>query len=166
MVDYNERKSEALRNQKLKSLIDCDEEYSSSIKSLALKQDFKINLTTRFLNGKMMMFSKVSLKSFIYNLIDVFMFPNKDARKIYDEYQVQKCYLYQNLTDTDRTSVFFIFICQFGCSVNERKSRDIIFKMMMKSKIFDRLDLSYDFWDQFGVQNKKLKKQVKPKRIL
>ena len=37
---------------------------------------------------------------------------------------------------------------------------------MIKSKIFDRLDLSYDFWDQFGVQNKKLKKQVKPKRIL
>ena len=166
MVDYNERKSEALRNQKLKSLIDCDEEYSSSIKSLALKQDFKINLTTRFLNGKMFMFSKVSLKSFIYNLIDVFMFPNKDARKIYDEYQVQKCYLYQNLTDTDSTLVFFIFICQFGCSVDERKSRDIIFKVMIKSKIFDRLDLSYDFWDQFGVQNKKLNKQVKPKRIL
>ena len=32
--------------------------------------------------------------------------------------------------------------------------------MMIKSKIFDRLDLSDDFWDQFGVQNKKLKKQV------
>ena len=31
---------------------------------------------------------------------------------------------------------------------------------MIKSKIFDRLDLSDDFWDQLGVQNKKLKKQV------
>ena len=31
---------------------------------------------------------------------------------------------------------------------------------MIKSKIFDRLDLSDDFWDQFGVWNKKLKKQV------
>ena len=39
------------------------------------------------------MVSKVSLKSFAYNLIDVFMFPNEDTRKIYDEYQVQKCYL-------------------------------------------------------------------------
>ena len=47
-----------------------------------------------------------------------------------------------------------------GCSVDERKSRDKIFKVMIKSKIFDRLDLSDDFWDQFGVQNKKLKKQV------
>ena len=31
---------------------------------------------------------------------------------------------------------------------------------MIKSKIFSRLDLSDDFWDQFGVQNEKLKKQV------
>ena len=29
-----------------------------------------------------------------------------------------------------------------------------------KSKIFDRLDLSDDFWEPFGIQNKKLKKQV------
>ena len=93
LVDYNERKSEALRNQKIKSLIDFDKEHSSSIKSLAVKQDVKISLTRRFLNGKMLMFSKVSLKSFVYDLIDVFMFPNEDTRKIYDEYQVQKCYL-------------------------------------------------------------------------
>ena len=31
---------------------------------------------------------------------------------------------------------------------------------MIKSKIFSRLDLSDGFWDQFGVQNEKLKKQV------
>ena len=29
---------------------------------------------------------------------------------------------------------------------------------MKKSEVFDRLDLSDDFWDQFNVQNKKLKK--------
>ena len=31
---------------------------------------------------------------------------------------------------------------------------------MIKSKIYERLDLSDDFWDKFGVQNKKLEKQV------
>ena len=142
LVDYNKRKSEAFRNQKIKIFIDFDVEYSSSIKSLAVKQDVKINLTTRFLNGKMLMFSKVSLKSFSYDLIDVFMFPNEDTRKIYDEYQVQKCYLYQNLTDTDGTLVLFIFICHLCCSLDARKWRDIIFKLMIKSKIFDRLNLS------------------------
>ena len=31
---------------------------------------------------------------------------------------------------------------------------------MIKSKIFNRLDLSDSFWDQFGVWNEKLKKKV------
>ena len=75
--DYDDRKNEALRNQKIKSLIDFDEEYSSSIKSITIEKSTKVNLTTSFLNGKMLMFSKVSIKSFVYDLIDVFMFPNQ-----------------------------------------------------------------------------------------
>ena len=102
LVDFSERKSKALRNQKVKALIDFDEEYLSSIKSLAIKQSNKVNLTTRYLNGKMLMFSKVSIKSFVYDLIDVFMFPNEDIN--------------QNLTDTDSTSTFFVFICDLKCS--------------------------------------------------
>ena len=33
-------------------MIDFDEEYSSSIKAIAVEQSVKVNLTTRFLNGK------------------------------------------------------------------------------------------------------------------
>ena len=102
------------------------------------------------------MFSKVSVKSFVYDLTDVFMFPNEEIKKIYAEFKVDRCYLCQNLTDTDSTAIF----CDFKCSIDERKSRDIIFKVMIKSKIFERLDLSDNFWDKFGIQNKKLKKQV------
>ena len=88
------------------------------------------------------------------------MFTNEDRRKIYDKYKVDTCYLYQNLTDTDSTSAFFVFICDLKSCVDERKSREIIFEVMKKSKIFDRIDLSDDFWEQFGIQNKKLKKPV------
>ena len=73
LIDYTERKQEALTNQKIKSLIDFDQEYSASIKSVAIPKDLKINLTTRFLKGKMLMFSKVSIKSFLYDLIEVFV---------------------------------------------------------------------------------------------
>ena len=104
------------------------------------------------------MFSKISLKSFVYDLIDVYMFRNEDTRKIYDDFKIRKCFFYQNITDTDSTSVFSVFICDLSCSVDERKSREIIFKVMIKRKIFDWLDLSDNFWDQFGVQNKELKK--------
>ena len=40
----------------------------------------------------MLMFSKVSIKSFVYDLIDVFMFPNQEIQEIYRQYQVNKCF--------------------------------------------------------------------------
>ena len=54
----------------------------------------------------------------------------------------------------------FVFIYNLSCSVDERKSSDIIFEVMKTSKIFDRIDLLNDFWNQFEIQNKKLKKQM------
>ena len=137
-----------------------DEEYSSSIRLVAIEKSSKINLTTRFLNGKMLMFSKVLIKSFVYDLIDVFMFPDQETQEIYQKYQAEKCYLYQNLTDTDSTSMFFVFICNLNCSVSEEKARNIIFEVMLKSKVFDRLDLSAQFYEQFDCRNENLRKRV------
>ena len=96
------------------------------------------------------MFSKLSIKSFVYDLIDVFMFPNQEIKKIYKKYQINKCYLYQNLTDTDSTSVFFVFICNLNSCISEDKAKDIIFEVMIQSEIFDRLDLSAELWDKFN----------------
>ena len=93
------------------------------------------------------MFSKVSIKSFVYDLIDIYMFPNQEIREIYQKYQVEKAYLYQKLTDTDSTSVFSVFICNLNCSISEDKARDILFEVMLKSNVFDRLDLSVEFYE-------------------
>ena len=123
-------------------MIDFDEEYYSSIRSITVQKAVKVNVTTRFFNGKMLMFSKISLKSFVYDLTDVFMFPNEDINKIYEMYKVEKCFLYQNLTDTDSTSIFFIFVCDLGRTVDEAKSRKTIFEVMRKSFLF-LIDLIY-----------------------
>ena len=53
LLDYVDKKNEALTNQRVKSLIDFDQEYSCSIRSIAIEKSSKINLTTRFLNRKM-----------------------------------------------------------------------------------------------------------------
>ena len=106
------------------------------------------------------MFSKVSIKSLVYDLNDVFMFPNQEIQEIYQQYQVNKCYLYQNLTDTDSTSMFFVFICDLNSCVSEDKARNIIFDVMLKSKVFDRLDLLAEFYKQFNCRNEDLRKQV------
>ena len=79
----------------------------------------------------MLMFSKVSMKSFVYDLIDVFMFPTEETKKIYNKYKMRKGFAYQNLTDTDSTSIFFVFICNLLCSVNEKNSRKIFPKVLI-----------------------------------
>ena len=160
ITDYFDRMKEVNEKTNVKSLIEFDQEHSNSIKAVIVKQNQNIKPTTRFLSGKMLMFAKVSIKSFVCDIIDVFMFPNEKTKSIYEKYNIEKCYVYQCLTDTDSTSINFIFICNLGCVVNEENARKIIFEIMITSKILERLDLSGDFWAQFNVQNKKLKKQV------
>ena len=55
--------------------------------------------------------------------------------------------MYQNLTDTNP-----------DCTISEKDSRKILFEVMIASKIFQRLDLSDDFWEQINVRNKAIKK--------
>ena len=160
VTGYFDRMNEANEKTNVKSLIEFAQEHSNSIKAVMVKQNQNIKPTTRFLSGKMLMFPKVSIKSFVCDIIDVFMFPNETTKSIYEKCNIEKCYVYQCLTDTDSTSINFIFICDFGCIVDEKNARKINFEVMITSKILKRLDLSDEFWAQFDVQDKKLKKQV------
>ena len=92
------------------------------------------------------MFAKTSLKGFGYDRIDVFLYPDDAVQKIFKKRQVKTFKLYQNLTDTDSTSLTFVFICNHESTICEKDSRKIIFEVMIASKIFNRLDLSDDFW--------------------
>ena len=59
-------------------LIDFDVEICASIKSFAIKKrNDQVRITTRFLSGKLLMFAKLSLISFIYELVETFYFPNE-----------------------------------------------------------------------------------------
>ena len=43
---------------------------------------------------------------------------------------------------------------------DEEKARDVIFDILIKSKIYKDLICHEDFWERFAVQNKSLKKQL------
>ena len=64
------------------------------------------------------------------------------------------------MSDTGSTSTSYAFICNLSCSVYEKTAKNVILEVLIKSKVFNRLDLSDDFWEQFNVQNKDLKRQV------
>ena len=48
-------------------------------------------------------------------------------------------------------------MCDLNSCISEGKARNIIFDVMVKSKIFDRLDLSAEFYEQFNCRNEDLK---------
>ena len=96
--------------KKIKTMIDFNRKECNSIKSVALKTNRTINVTLRLINGKMLMFAKISLKYFVYNIIDVFCSPTEEIKMIYDKHDIIKCFMYLNLTDTDSFSCFFNFI--------------------------------------------------------
>ena len=123
-----------LKNKKIKTMTDFDKNECNSIKLIIVKSDMNIDVTLRFMKGKMLMFAKLSIKSFVYDLIDIFSFPNDKIQQIYDYYQMERCFLYQNLTETDSTSLFFNFICKLDCSVPESEAKKKIFRMFEKIK--------------------------------
>ena len=53
-----------LKIKKTKTMIDFDKNDCNSIKSIIVKGNTTTNVSTRFIKEKMLMFAKVSLKSF------------------------------------------------------------------------------------------------------
>ena len=144
--DFYSQVQDVIKNKKIKTIIDFDENNcNNSIKSIIVNGNTTADVSTRFIKGKMLMFAKVSLKSFVYDIIDVFRFPNGEVRAVYDQYDIENCFLYLNLTDTDSCFMFFVFICSLDCNVKEREFRKILFKIWKKSEIAKRLAVSDEY---------------------
>ena len=75
--------------------------------------------------GKMLMFAKVSLESFVYDLTEIFFFPNEWTKEIYNYYMIDRIFPYSIITDADSICIFFIFIRKL-----ESCAPDLVFKMM------------------------------------
>ena len=94
---------------------------TASIKVVGVKEHNKIGPTMQFPTGKMLMFAKLSVISFIYELSELFMFPSAKTKAIYGMYSIDFLYVYQLLTNTDNTSLQFVFFSQKMRLKYERK---------------------------------------------
>ena len=84
------------------------------------------------MSGKLLMFAKLSLKGFIYSLVELFV--------------------YQVLTETDSTSIQFIFVSHLASPYPECNVRGLLFEFFSKTKIRQRFDKSDEVWRRFNVQ--------------
>ena len=76
--------------QKTKMIIDFNDRESASIKSFAVRRKNEIKAASRFMSDKLLMFAKLSLKSFLYDLIETFCFPSQLVLEIYKKYKIEK----------------------------------------------------------------------------
>ena len=109
-----------MQDNKTKSVIEFDS--GCTIKSAAIKTNPSVKITTCFMNRKRLMLAKTSIISFAYDMINIFCFPedNKVMQPIYDKHKMEKCFVYLNLTDTESTSLFFVFICGLSSHLNKK----------------------------------------------
>ena len=93
------------------------------------------------------MFVELSLKSFIYSLVELLHFPEENpiVKDIYEKYKIDEIKCYQILTDTDSTSIQFIIVSGPSSTYPECDVRDILFEI---SKRFDK---SSKFWERFNI---------------
>ena len=132
-------------------MIDFDKSNSNSIKSLAVKKNINVKVKSRFMNGKMLTFAKISLASFFYDVIDVFALPKEQVRGIYDQNDIIKCLIYTILTENNSASLFFVFFYKIDCFLTENLCRKLIFEILTESKLLERLDRSVNSWVDFNV---------------
>ena len=68
------------------------------------------------------MFAKLSLMSFIYELVKIFYFPDETVKKIYEKHLIEKVYIYHVLTDTGNTCLKFIFVSSTDKDIPGKKN--------------------------------------------
>ena len=121
--DIDEKITFCLDPRKTKMVVKFNDRESASIKSFAVKKINEIKVTTGFMSGKLLMFAKLSLKSFIYDLIEIFCFPQKEIVELYKKCLIEQVEILHILTDTDSTAIQFIFISDPNSDLPEEKFR-------------------------------------------
>lgn len=139
--------------RKNKTLVEFNDYECSALKQIAVKTQTNVKCTTRFLAGKILMFAKLSLKSFIYSLAELLTFPERVVREIYDKYLIERILVYDILTETDSTSIQFVAISSVDSTFTEPDFRHVLFRIFSNTEIRNRFDKSDDFWKRFGVHD-------------
>ena len=140
--NIDENITHSLHLRKTNMTVEFNDKESASIKSFAVKKRKEIKVATRFRSEKLLMFAKLSIKSFICNITETFCFPTKEIEDLYDKYFIEKAEILHILTNTDSTALQFIFISNPNSYLPEEIFRDVISEVIIMSKIYKIFDSS------------------------
>ena len=126
--------NKALQNLNTKMIIDFDCKSLVNISSLPVNKSGNVKVMTRFFSGKMLMFAKLSLMSFIYKLTETFYFPSRKTIEIYNKYNIERTFLYHVLTDTDSTCIMFLIICNVENNIPTKNFANYFLKLTLPTK--------------------------------
>ena len=129
-------------------VIEFNDYKSASVKSIAVKANSSVKCMTQFMSGKLLMFAKLSLKSFIYSLVELSSFSEENpvVAKIYDKYNIEQVLYYQVMTDTDSTSLQFIIVSDPTSTYPKCNVRNMLFEIFSYTEIRHKFDKSDKFW--------------------
>ena len=135
-------------------IVDFCADESASIKSFAIKKNDQVKVTTRFLSAKMLMFAKLPLMSFIYEMLETFCFPDEKVQKIYDKYLIEKVHINHVLTDTGSTCLQVIFISNPKSEIcgKKKQNKNVIFEVIIASEIYNRFYSFHEYWEKFSAR--------------
>ena len=138
---------------KTKTIIDFNNCESASIKSFTVKKKNEVKVTSQFMSSKLLMFAKLWLKSFIYDLTETFCFASQLVQEIYKKYKIERIEMCHILTDTDSIALHFIIISDPNSYVPVQKFRDIIFEIIAATKSYKWFYSSHEFRDNLMLEN-------------
>ena len=141
-------------------VIEFNDSKASSVKSIAVKNETNIKCITRFKSGKLLMFAKLSLKSFIYSLVELLYFPEENpiVASVYEKYGIEKIHCYHILTDTDSTAIQFVIVSNVDSQFLESETCKILYEIFPTTYLKERFDKSVEFWQHFNIHKPKNKK--------
>ena len=81
--EIDKKTTDCLDPRKAKMVVQFNDTESASIRSFTVRKRNEIKVTTQFMSGKLLMFTKLSPKSFFYELSETVCFPSKEIADLY-----------------------------------------------------------------------------------
>lgn len=145
---------------KTKMMLEFAQKTACSLTCSAIKKTSEVQPTTRLFNEQMFMFVKISLFSFIFDLLKTFCFPNEKTKAIYEKYMIEIIIPFHVLTNIDSTCMLFIFFCKPESTFPDSTYRDCLFEVIVPNEIYHHFDTWHKFWDRFSGRNASLEKYL------